>query len=78
VSTIINEPGKGREFPILENVYTQDEAASRYCPLSMGGDRSFCQGSGCMAFVWLPGQRDARTARGRCGMVPAAPVGAIE
>jgi hypothetical protein len=65
VTTSINEPGKGRE---LIMVMTQDEAAERYCPFSMGNDKENCAGSGCMGWKWLPKQYDARTAVGFCGM----------
>jgi hypothetical protein len=33
----------GGDFPVLQNTYTQDEAAQRYCGPSMGGERTFCQ-----------------------------------
>jgi hypothetical protein len=69
VSVLSNEPAQTGDFPLLENSFSQDRAMSRYCPLSMGADRTFCFGSGCMAWQWIPGQRDARTARGRCGLV---------
>jgi hypothetical protein len=72
--SISKEPAQtGSDFPVLQNTYTQDEAGQRYCPLSMAGDRTFCFGSGCMAFVWLPDQRDARIARGYCGIANRAP-----
>jgi hypothetical protein len=54
------------EFPELRNTLTQAEAFERLCPLR----GLSCEGSGCMGWVWDPvGQRDARSARGRCGMV---------
>jgi hypothetical protein len=57
------------DLPELENTFTQAEAFERLCPFAIS-DRTRCQGSECMGWAWEPGQRDARTARGRCGMVP--------
>jgi hypothetical protein len=65
VNVLINEPGKGRE---LTMTMTQDEAGQRYCPFSMGNDKSFCEASGCHGWRWVPKQTDARTAVGFCGM----------
>jgi hypothetical protein len=65
VSVFINEPVNGRELTMC---MTQDEAGQRYCPFSMGDDKSFCQGSGCMGWRWLPKQHDARSSLGFCGM----------
>jgi hypothetical protein len=59
----ISDPKKRRE---LTMVMTQEEAGRRYCPFSMGNDKSHCEGSGCMAWRWLPKQQDARTAVGFC------------
>ena len=58
----------------LTMVMTQDEACKRFCPMSMAGDRSHCEGSGCHGWRWLPGQRDARVAKGFCGIPPAVSV----
>jgi hypothetical protein len=70
VSISKNEPETGRE---LTMVMTQEAASSRYCPFSMGGDRTFCHGSGCQGWRWksLNGepQHDARVATGYCGVV---------
>jgi hypothetical protein len=55
----------------LSMVMTQDEAGKRYCPISMADGRSYCEGSGCMGWRWLPNQRDVYTAKGFCGMAPA-------
>jgi hypothetical protein len=72
VSVLSNEPAQtGRTE--LTMTMTQEAASSRYCPMSMGGDRTFCFGSGCMAWQWIPGQRDARIARGFCAMASRAP-----
>jgi hypothetical protein len=65
VNVLINEPGKGRGLTMC---FTQDEAGQRYCPFSMGNSKSFCEGSGCHGWRWLPNQHDARTAKGFCGM----------
>jgi hypothetical protein len=59
------------DFPELQKSFTQAEAFERLCPLRIShGSESKCEGSGCMAWVWEPGQRDARVAKGRCGMAP--------
>jgi hypothetical protein len=69
-----NREGSLMALPELTMVMTQDEAGKRYCPVSMAGDRSRCEGSGCHGWRWLPGQRDARVAKGFCGMPPAVSV----
>jgi hypothetical protein len=60
------------DLPELRNVYTEHQASERRCPLSVA---RYCEGSACMGWVWDPvGQCDARSARGRCGMVAAVPL----
>jgi hypothetical protein len=61
----IQDPKKGQE---LISTFTQDEAFERICPFSMADGGHRCKASECMGWKFLPGQHDARVARGFCGM----------
>jgi hypothetical protein len=68
--SISTRPEPTGEFPVLHNTYTQAEAFERICPFR---DEMRCAASGCMAWSWEPGQRDARIARGYCGITNRTP-----
>jgi hypothetical protein len=66
VSIYINEPGTGE----LISTMNQAEAYKKICPFSMSNPEGpqNCLAAHCHGWRFLPGQHDARTAVGFCGM----------